>query len=53
MRHAGRGGVGAVMGSKGLKAIIINPEGGKNHVALDMITGRIQRHLEDICNTKA
>lgn len=31
MRHAGRGGVGAVMGSKGLKAIIINPEGGKNH----------------------
>lgn len=27
-RHAGRGGVGAVMGSKGLKAIIINPEGG-------------------------
>lgn len=25
-RHAGRGGVGAVMGSKGLKAIIINPE---------------------------
>lgn len=31
MRHAGRGGVGAVMGSKGLKAIIVNPEGGKNH----------------------
>lgn len=27
-RHAGRGGVGAVMGSKGLKAIIVNPEGG-------------------------
>ena len=26
-RHAGRGGVGAVMGSKGLKAIVINPEG--------------------------
>ncbi len=25
-RHAGRGGVGAVMGSKGLKAIIINPK---------------------------
>jgi aldehyde:ferredoxin oxidoreductase len=24
-RHAGRGGVGAVMGSKGLKAIIVNP----------------------------
>ena len=34
-RHAGRGGVGAVMGSKGLKAIIINPEGGKNHPLVD------------------
>lgn len=29
-RHAGRGGVGAVMGSKGLKAIIIDPAGGAN-----------------------
>ncbi len=28
-RHAGRGGLGAVMGSKGLKAIIIDPEGGQ------------------------
>lgn len=35
MRHAGRGGVGAVMGSKGLKGIIINPEGGKNHPLAD------------------
>ncbi|MDR1660620.1 MAG: aldehyde ferredoxin oxidoreductase [Desulfovibrio sp.] len=26
-RHAGRGGAGAVMGAKGLKAIIVNPEG--------------------------
>ena len=26
-RHAGRDGVGAVMGAKGLKAIIVNPEG--------------------------
>lgn len=26
-RHAGRGGVGAVMGSKGLKAIIVDPAG--------------------------
>ena len=33
-------------------ANIIVPEGGKNLVALDMITGRIQRHLEDVCNTK-
>jgi len=28
-RHAGRGGVGAVMGSKGVKAIILNDEGMK------------------------
>ena len=28
-------------------ANIIVPEGGKNLVALDMITGRIQRHLEE------
>ena len=34
-RHAGRGGVGAVMGSKGLKAIIINPEGGANAPVMD------------------
>jgi len=26
-RHAGRGGVGAVMGSKGVKCIVVNPEG--------------------------
>jgi len=26
-RHAGRGGLGGVMGSKGLKAIVIDPEG--------------------------
>ena len=29
-------------------ANIIVPEGGKNFVALDMIMGRIQRHLEEI-----
>jgi aldehyde:ferredoxin oxidoreductase len=29
-RHAGRGGMGAVMGSKGLKAIVIDPEGGES-----------------------
>ncbi len=34
-RHAGRGGVGAIMGSKGLKAIIIDPQGGKNHPLVD------------------
>ena len=28
-RHAGRGGMGAIMGSKGLKAIIIDPTGGE------------------------
>ena len=29
-RHAGRGGLGAVMGSKGLKAIVVNPAGGES-----------------------
>ena len=29
-------------------ASIIVPEGGKNFVALDMIIGRIQRHLEEV-----
>ena len=33
-------------------ANIIVPEGGKNLVALDMITGRIARHLEERLNTK-
>ncbi len=28
-RHAGRGGLGAVMGAKGLKAIVIDPAGGE------------------------
>ncbi len=28
-RHAGRGGIGAVMGAKGVKAIILDPEGTK------------------------
>ena len=29
-------------------ADIVVPEGGKNFVALDIITGRIQRHLEEV-----
>ena len=29
-------------------ANIIVPEGGQNYVALDMITGRIRRHLEEV-----
>ncbi|MBU2549738.1 MAG: aldehyde ferredoxin oxidoreductase [Proteobacteria bacterium] len=28
-RHAGRGGLGALMGSKGLKAIVVDPSGGE------------------------
>ena len=28
-RHAGRGGLGAVMGSRGLKAVVINPKGAR------------------------
>ncbi len=34
-------------------ANIIVPEGGQNYVALDMITGRIKRHLEEACITRA
>jgi aldehyde:ferredoxin oxidoreductase len=34
-RHAGRGGVGAVMGSKGLKAIVVDDTGGKFPKAVD------------------
>ena len=37
-------------------AHIVIPEGGKNMVALDMVIGRIQRHLseaEELCATKA
>ncbi len=34
-RHAGRGGVGAVMGSKGVKVIILNDEGLKNREPKD------------------
>ncbi len=34
-RHAGRGGLGAVMGSKGLKAIVIDPAGGEPAPLMD------------------
>jgi aldehyde:ferredoxin oxidoreductase len=34
-RHAGRGGVGAVMGSKGVKAIIVDPAGTKMRKPVD------------------
>lgn len=34
-RHAGRGGLGAVMGSKGLKAIVIDPSGGQQPPMVD------------------
>ena len=34
-------------------AHVVVPEGGKNLVALDMIMGRIQRHLEEACITRA
>ena len=47
-RHAGRGGVGAIMGSKGLKAIIIDPQGGKNHPLADVeaFKGAVKRFTE-------
>ncbi len=34
-RHAGRGGLGAVMGAKGLKAIVIDPQGTRPLKAVD------------------
>lgn len=34
-RHCGRGGMGAVMGSKGVKAIVIDPAGGERPKAAD------------------
>lgn len=34
-RHCGRGGMGAVMGSKGVKVIVVNPTGGKRPKAAD------------------
>ena len=34
-RHCGRGGLGAVMGSKGLKAVVIDAEGGKRPALAD------------------
>lgn len=39
-RHAGRGGLGAVMGSKGLKAIVIDNEHGKRPASADMAAFR-------------
>ena len=33
-------------------AHIVVPEGGKNLVALDMIVGRIQRHLKEVSNNE-
>ena len=33
-------------------AHVIIPEGGKNLVALDMVMGRIARHLEEVCAQK-
>lgn len=37
-RHAGRGGMGSVMGSKGVKAIIIDPSGGPGKSLVDKET---------------
>jgi len=37
-RHCGRGGLGAVMGSKGVKAIVVDPEGGQRLIPADADT---------------
>jgi len=49
-RHAGRGGLGAVMGSKGLKAIVLDPSGcdrppSANPDALKKASKRFAKHL--------
>ena len=51
-RHAGRGGLGAVMGSKGLKAIIIDPTGGeiapiKDKEAFNQAAKRFAKALQE------
>jgi aldehyde:ferredoxin oxidoreductase len=37
-RHCGRGGLGAVMGSKGIKVIVVNPSGGQRPRPADSAT---------------
>ncbi len=39
-RHCGRGGLGAVMGSKGVKVIVVDPSGGERPKAADMTVFR-------------
>ncbi|MEW5724539.1 MAG: aldehyde ferredoxin oxidoreductase C-terminal domain-containing protein [Thermodesulfobacteriota bacterium] len=51
-RHAGRGGLGALMGSKGLKAIVIDPAGGEmaplvNAEAFKEASKRFLKALQD------
>jgi len=51
-RHCGRGGTGAVMGSKGLKAIVLDAEGldrpaSADPVALNEANKRFARHLRE------
>jgi aldehyde:ferredoxin oxidoreductase len=48
-RHAGRGGLGAVMGSKGIKAIVINAEGTK--VADSMDKEAFKETVKDLIET--
>ena len=51
-RHAGRGGLGAVMGSKGLKAIVLDPSGcdrppSANPDAFKEVSKRFAKHLRE------
>jgi aldehyde:ferredoxin oxidoreductase len=48
-RHAGRGGLGAVMGSKGIKAIVIDAEGTK--VVDTMDRGAFKETVKDLVET--
>jgi aldehyde:ferredoxin oxidoreductase len=51
-RHAARGGVGALMGSKGLKAIVIDDTGGASRQAIDRdaFKGAVKASTEAIKN---
>jgi len=53
-RHAGRGGLGAVMGSKGLKAVVLDPAGIKVRKPkdADLFSGPLKEYIATIESSK-
>ena len=53
-RHAARGGLGAVMGAKGLKAIVIDPKGGRPLKGVDTVafTKAVKEYTKIIQSSK-